>query len=68
MVQSLRRNGAHCDTCPADINGDLIVDAADLGLLLAAWGNGDPLRDFNQDGQVDGADLGLLIGAWGGCP
>jgi hypothetical protein len=39
-----------------------------LGLLLTAWGNGDPLRDFNQDGQVDGADLGLLIGAWGGCP
>ena len=63
-----REFSAHCDTCSADINGDLIVDAADLGLLLAAWGNGDPLRDFNQDGQVDGADLGLLIGAWGGCP
>jgi hypothetical protein len=62
-----REFSAHCDTCPTDINGDLVVDAADLGLLLAAWGNGDPLRDFNQSGRVDGADLGLLIGGWGDC-
>ena len=30
-----------CDNCPtglgADLNGDGIVDAADLGLVLAAW-------------------------------
>ena len=26
------------DTCPGDINGDGVVDAADLGLLLSTWG------------------------------
>ncbi len=47
-----------------DLNGDGIVDGADLGLLLAAWGSGDPVADLSGDGTVDGADLGLLLSAW----
>jgi len=49
---------------PADLNGDGVVDGADLGLLLGAWGTSGP-GDLNGDGTVDGADLGLLLGAWG---
>ncbi|MCA9286504.1 MAG: hypothetical protein KDA22_14870 [Phycisphaerales bacterium] len=46
-----------------DINGDGIVDGADLGLLLAGWGtSGD--TDLNNDGTTDGADLGILLGNW----
>ncbi|HMN96053.1 MAG TPA: multiheme c-type cytochrome [Phycisphaerales bacterium] len=51
-------------TNPADLNGDGVVDGADLGLLLGAWGTPGP-GDINGDGIVDGADLGLLLGAWG---
>ena len=48
-----------------DINGDGLVDGADIGLLLGGWGQpGD--TDLNGDGDTDGADLGLLLGAWGG--
>lgn len=47
-----------------DINDDGIVDGADLGLLLGAWGSADSAADLNDDGAVDGADLGLLLGAW----
>jgi len=57
--------------CPADLNGDHVVDGADLGILLGAWGPcaGSPCpADLNSDGSVDGADLGLLLGAWGACP
>ena len=53
---------------PADLNGDGVVDGADLGLLLGAWGPCPPggcPADLNGDGVVDGADLGLLLGAWG---
>ena len=50
------------------MNGDGMVDAADLGLLVGAWGTADPNADINGDGDVDAADLGLLIGAWGLCP
>lgn len=48
-----------------DINGSEVVDGADLGLLLGAWGSTDCTADLNQDGIVDGADLGLLLGDWG---
>ncbi len=50
----------------ADLSGNGTVDAADLALLLGAWGPnlGDP-ADLNSDGTVDAADLALLLAAWG---
>ena len=55
--------------CPADLSGDGMVDGADLGILLGAWGPcpGCP-ADLNFDNVVDGADLGILLAAWGPCP
>ncbi|MFO0874190.1 MAG: hypothetical protein U0575_09500 [Phycisphaerales bacterium] len=47
-----------------DLNGDDVVDGADLGILLASWG-GTGNGDLNRDGTVDGADLGLLLSVWG---
>lgn len=46
----------------ADLNADGVVDGADLGLLLGAWGTSG--ADLNGDGVTDGADLGVLLGAW----
>ena len=46
----------------ADLNGDGVVDGADFGLLLSAWGT--PDADLNGDGTTDGSDLGILLGAW----
>lgn len=57
-----------CGSCVGDVNGDGMVDAADLGLLISAWGTADPNADINGDGDVDAADLGLLVAAWGLCP
>ena len=50
---------------PGDLNGDGVVDGADMGLLLVSWGPcaGCP-ADFNGDGIVDGADMGLLLTYW----
>ena len=53
--------------CPADINGDNVVDGADLGLLLTAWGTSNSDADINGDLIIDGADLGLMLTAWGEC-
>ena len=60
-------------SCLGDLNLDGVVNGADLGLLLGAWGAcpGDVpgcVGDLNVDGVVNGADLGLLLGAWGACP
>ncbi|MCA9284548.1 MAG: choice-of-anchor B family protein [Phycisphaerales bacterium] len=55
-------------TCEAPLVGDLdgngVVDGADLGALLGAWG-GKGAADLNGDGTVDGADLGILLANWG---
>jgi predicted outer membrane repeat protein len=48
----------------SDINGDGVVDGADLGLLLAAWNTTDATTDLNNDITTDGADLGILIANW----
>lgn len=53
-----------------DITLDGVIDAADLGALLGAWGgcrtpNSCP-ADLNNDGTVGAADLGILLGNWGG--
>ena len=53
-------------SCPADLTGDGVVDGADLGLVLTAWGNS-PLGDLTGDGITDGADLGLMLTAFGPC-
>ena len=51
-----------------DLNHDGIVNAEDLGLLIAAWGicpRGVPCdADLNLDGRVDAADLGFLFANW----
>ena len=56
-----------CVDCPGDLNGDLQVDSADLGLLIAAWGTADSVADISEDGTVDGADLAYVLGYWGLC-
>ena len=55
------------DICVADLNGDNTVGAADIGLLLGAWGTDESFADLNADGIVGAEDLGLLLGDWGGC-
>ncbi|MEC9374525.1 MAG: hypothetical protein VYC34_11810 [Planctomycetota bacterium] len=53
-------------TCPADLDGDGAVGAADLAALLGAWGMTGP-ADFDGGG-VTSSDLGILLGSWGPCP
>lgn len=60
----------HEQCCAGDIDPSRAVDGADLGLVLARWGEAsvaDPC-DLNADGVVDGADLAELLESWGPCP
>jgi hypothetical protein len=59
------------DPCPGDINGDGVVDATDLAILLGGWGVFGPIGtggDVDRDGDTDAVDLGTLLGSWGPCP
>ncbi|HMN95204.1 MAG TPA: hypothetical protein PKC43_02455 [Phycisphaerales bacterium] len=52
-------------TCFGDLDGNLAVDGADLGILLASWGPGPGCADLDGNGIVDGADLGVLLSRFG---
>ncbi len=56
------------DVCPCatDLDNDGVTDAADLAILLGAWGS-NGLPDLNASGTTDAADLAILLGAWGPC-
>ncbi len=54
--------------CPGDVNGDDIVDFADLNLVLGNWGTAGPVGDVVPtlgDGAVNFDDLNAVIGGWG---
>jgi hypothetical protein len=50
-----------------DLDSDCHVTAADLAILLGAWGPCDATcaADLNADGTVDAADLATMLGEWG---
>lgn len=54
-------------TCAGDLNGNGVVDAADLSILLGAWGGSTVGPDIDNSGSVDAGDLAILLGNWGPC-
>jgi hypothetical protein len=53
-----------------DLDGDGMVGASDLAILLGAWcteaaASCDPIADLNCDGLVNAADLSTLLANWG---
>ncbi|MFM1803917.1 MAG: hypothetical protein RL136_796 [Planctomycetota bacterium] len=54
-------------SCPADLDGNGTIDAADLAMLLGAWNSGGSPADLDGSGTVDAADLATLLGSWGPC-
>ncbi len=59
------------NACPADLDGDGLIDASDLSQLLASWGNcakGSCPADLDGSGDVGAADVSLLFASWGACP
>ncbi len=57
-----------CETVPGDLNADGLVDAADLLILLGAWGaceNPECPADLDGDEVIGPADLVILLGNWG---
>ena len=55
-------------SAPGDLDGDGAVNAADLAILLSAWGACPPkqecLADLDDDGFVGPQDLAALLSAW----
>ena len=52
----------------ADIDCSGTVDAADLSLILAGWGESNGPADLDGNGFVDAADLTQVLAKWGTVP
>lgn len=64
------KGGSNPCACAGDLNGDGIVDIADLALFLSQFGSSDGgCDDINNDGVTDISDLALILSAFGSaCP
>jgi hypothetical protein len=55
--------------CPADLDGDGMVNVVDFLILLAEWGPCDCCdADLDLDGTVGIIDFLSLLARWGPCP
>ncbi|MCA9289626.1 MAG: hypothetical protein KDA25_00770, partial [Phycisphaerales bacterium] len=49
-----------------DLDGDTVVDAADLAALLSQWGSCLLCAaDLDEDGAISSTDLAAMLAAWG---
>jgi len=53
----------------SDLDGDGLVNGADLAMVLGGWGPcSGCAQDLNSDGIVNGSDLAALLGSWPPAP
>ena len=58
----------HIELCAADLNGDGVLDLADIQIFIAAFTASQPLGDFNDDGVFDLIDIqGFITTFNAGC-
>ncbi len=57
---------ATAQPCPGDATMNGVVNALDIGVLMAYWG-GPSVCDFNNDATTNAQDLGILLGNYGVC-
>ena len=70
-VDSIMVSAVDCDDvnqCPADANGDGVVNVDDLLNVISDWGLSNSPADVDGNGEVNVEDLLLMIAAWGACP
>ncbi|MDZ4829889.1 MAG: hypothetical protein SGJ09_06780, partial [Phycisphaerae bacterium] len=64
QIQEVTLTVSARDVRSSDLDFDGNVDAADLAILLGAWGSAGSIADLNLDGTVNAADLASLLGDW----
>ncbi|MFU8828122.1 MAG: choice-of-anchor Q domain-containing protein [Phycisphaerales bacterium] len=67
IIGSVVDRGAYefTGTCTGDVNGDGVVNLADLNLVLGNFGTQSFRGDANGDGVVDMTDLSIVLAAFG---
>ncbi|MCL4740770.1 MAG: S8 family serine peptidase [Phycisphaerales bacterium] len=70
LVDDFELFGFECEdeSCPADFNGDTVVNTLDVLAFLNAYNSGDPSADFNGDTVLNTLDVLAFLNAYtAGC-
>jgi hypothetical protein len=77
-ITTIKRNASVVVANCADFNGDHVVSASDIGLVVSKFGthgppnpspNWNPIYDMNVDNVISAADLGIVVAQFGRqCP
>jgi len=70
-AQSVLQTGqfVFASNCPADLNGDTVLNFFDVSAFLSAFAAGDAAADFNHDGLFNFFDVSGFLGSFtAGCP
>ena len=51
--------------CNGDVDGDGVINVADILGIVTAWGSHNANADVNDDGNVDVNDLLIVMANWG---
>ena len=62
MFLTIRVNVGNAPSASPDLNGDSLVNGADLAILIGSWGGSE--NDLDGDGSVSGGDLAILLASW----
>ncbi len=67
IIGSVVDRGAYefTGTCTGDVNGDGLINLADLNRVLANYGQDTPFGDADASGTVDMIDLNIVLAAFG---
>lgn len=65
---ALTEDDIHRIICPADLNGDDVIDAQDVDASYPAWSEPGQLPDLNDDGNGSILDILTLMESFGSCP
>ena len=67
IIGTVADRGAYefAGTCTGDVNGDGVIDLADLNKVLANFNQPVPFGDADGSGSVDMTDLNIVISAFG---
>jgi hypothetical protein len=59
--RSPRSSATAACALPGDLDGNGLVDAGDIGVMLLRFGTADAAADLDGSGTVDAGDIGVLL-------
>lgn len=69
LIETIDLHAGNTQPCPADFNGDGVLNFFDVSRLIVAYNKQDPAADINEDGLINFFDIAMFMTDFtNGCP